>query len=338
MNDCMKKDIAVIGAGPVGIFTVFQAGMLGMKSVVFDILSEIGGQCSALYPEKPIFDIPAFPEIKAIDLIKNLAKQAAPFNPEYILDSEVVAINKVDDEWELINSKKQIVRAKSIIIATGCGAFKPKKLPLKNATDFENKTLFYSITDLKKFKDKTVTIAGGGDSAVDWSILLSSIAKKVYVIHRRGKFRALPNNVEKMKTTSNIELLIPYVIEGIKGNNGNIKEIFLSTLSGEKKMVKSDYLLPFFGLSMDSSDIENLNINFEKKHIVVNQSSMSTNLPGIFAIGDIAKYPGKLKLILTGFAESAIAVHEVYKIINPDHPLHFEYSTVKGESIIKKNK
>lgn len=328
-----KTDLAIIGAGPVGLFTAFQAGMLGLKSTIIDSLDSVGGQCTALYPEKPIYDIPGFPSILAYDLIENLYTQAKPFNPTILLNNTATHLEKKGSSWLIKTSQDNYLETSAIIIAAGAGAFGPNKPPLENIETYEKKSIFYMVNRKEEFKNKVVAIAGGGDSAVDWSIILSEIASKVYVIHRRDKFRALPQSIAKMQEiakTSKIEFLIPYQLNALKGENGYLEEIEVIDLDNNKKTVKVDILLPFFGLAMELGPITNWGLNFDKKHIAVNPSNMQTNLENIFAVGDIATYDGKLKLILTGFAEAALACHSAYSMIYPNKPLHFEYSTTKG--------
>ncbi|MFQ3307611.1 MAG: thioredoxin reductase (NADPH) [Candidatus Midichloriaceae bacterium] len=329
----LVKDVVIIGAGPVGLFTVFQAGMLKLSSCVVDVLPHIGGQCSALYPEKPIYDIPGFSKINAQDLIENLEKQASPFDAEYFLGRECINIKKESNNW-IVTTTKEKIKAKTIIIAAGAGSFEVRKPPIKGISEFENKSVFYNVINKDKFKNKVVTIAGGGDSAIDWALILASgIAKKVYLIHRRDKFRASPKNIERLnqlKIDNHLEIISPFNLKSLKGNNGVLTEIIVENLDGEERSLKSDYLLPFFGMNMNIGTIQNWNLEVENKHISVDPSSMETNLNGVFAIGDICNYPGKLKLILTGFSEAAVACHAAYAIIHPDTPLHFEYSTTKG--------
>ena len=326
-------DIAIIGAGPVGLFTVFQAGMLGLKACIIDTLGFVGGQCSALYPQKPIYDIPGYPAITAQKLIKNLQKQASPFNPEYFLNQQCLDIQKEADVW-VVKSSKSMIKAKTIIIAVGGGSFAPRKPPLKDIQNYENISVFYNVKDQNLFKDKIVTIAGGGDSALDWAVVLASgIAKKLYLVHRRSDFRAAPKTVKainKLCNLNKIELITPYQLDSLEGENGVLHKVTVKSLEGHILSFRSDYLLPFFGMSMDIGPINNWNLSVKNKHIEVDPATMQTSLSGVFAIGDICNYSGKLKLILTGFAEAARACHSAYEMINPNTPLHFEYSTTKG--------
>ena len=326
-------DVAIIGAGPVGLFAVFQAGMLGLKTCVIDALGFVGGQCAALYPQKPIYDIPGFHDITAQELVENLKKQAAPFFPEYFLDEECVEIEKGQGYW-LLKSPKNTIQAKTIIIAAGGGSFDVRKPPLENIEKYEDISVFYHVTNVELFKDKIVTIAGGGDSALDWAVVLAKdVAKKVQIVHRRADFRAAPKTVAQMKelcALGKIELITPYQLNGLVGHDGKLLAIDVKDLDGGVVALQSDYLLPFFGMSMDIGHINDWNLVIKNKHIEVDQKNMQTNLDGVFAIGDVCDYPGKLKLILTGFAEAARACHSAYDFINPNAPLHFEHSTTKG--------
>ena len=332
----MKKintDVLIIGAGPVGLFTVFELGQLGMRSCVVDSLEDIGGQCTALYPDKPIYDIPAYPSVTAGELINNLKKQIDPFKPILLMNQKVNELKKHKDFYSVKTSTNNIIESKCIIIAAGNGAFGPNKPPLKNIDSFENKTIFYHIRDKSKFRKKTVAIAGGGDSAVDWAIELSKTSKKIFFIHRRNKLRAIPQNVEVLYDLENegkIEMMIPYQLDSIEGKNGIIDHLIIKNMDEEKKKLEVDYFLPFFGLSTNLGPIKDWELELEKNILKVKQETCETNLNGIFAIGDVCSYPGKLKLILTGFSEAAIASHNCFNKINPEKTLHFEYSTTKG--------
>ncbi len=328
-----KTDIAIIGAGPVGLFTIFQAGMLGMKAVVIDSLDSIGGQCTALYPEKPIYDIPAYPHILANDLINNLQEQAAPFAPQYLLNQRVEKISQDSDIWHLETSAGNKIDAKVIIIAAGCGAFGPNRPPLDGIEQYEGSSVFYNVSSREKFRNKKIVIAGGGDSAVDWAVSLSEIAAKIYVVHRRDKFRAMQASIDKLHALADagkIELVIPYQLNKIIAQESKLKQIEVIDLDNNARLLEADFLLPFFGLKMELGPIAEWGLNLDKNHIQVNPASMETSTSNIYAIGDIAHYAGKLKLILTGFAEAAIACHNAYNTIFPNKAFHFEYSTTKG--------
>lgn len=333
-----ETDIVIIGAGPVGLFTIFEAGMLKMRCHVIDALEFIGGQCTALYPEKPIYDIPAHPAINAEDLIANLEKQAEPFTPVYHLGQVVEKVEKDDNgTFTLTTSKNTVIKCKAVIIAAGSGAFGPNRPPLENIEEYEDgKSVRYMVGRRKEFLDKNVVIAGGGDSAVDWAISLAYIAKKIYVVHRRPKFRCAPESYDRLMRLAEektIELVIPYQLHSLEGNDGILNAVNVVTLEGEKRSIEADYLLPFFGLSMNLGPIADWGLNIDKKHVAVDPSTMSTNIQGIYAVGDIATYKNKLKLILNGFAESAMACHDAYNLVFPDTALHFTYSTSKGDMV-----
>ncbi|MAH78744.1 MAG: NAD(P)/FAD-dependent oxidoreductase [Rickettsiales bacterium TMED254] len=329
----IETDVLIIGAGPVGLFSVFELGQLGLKCCLVDSLSEIGGQCSALYPEKPIYDIPAYPEIAANELIKKLKEQSNPFKPIFLLNQRVEDLEEINKNFKIKTSNKNIINAKCIILAAGNGVFGPNKPPLDNINKFEGKSIFYSVTNKSIFDNKKVVIAGGGDSAADWAIELANKTEIIYFVHRRSKLRAAPNSVKKLnllEKKKKLKMIIPYQLDSIKGNNGNLEEVLVRDMEGNLISLQTDYFLPFFGLSTNLGPIKNWELEIEKNEIVINQSTCETSRKGIFAIGDICNYPGKLKLILTGFAEAAIAAHSCYKKIFPDKVLHFEYSTTSG--------
>lgn len=328
----INTDVAIIGAGPVGLFAVFQAGMLKMKCHVIDSLDAIGGQCISLYPEKPIYDIPACPQILAKDLIDSLEQQIAPFNPVFHLNQRVDHLSKQGDEFILETSGGKTVKAKAVVIAAGAGAFGPNRPPLENLEEFENKSVFYLVKRKEDFRGKKVMIAGGGDSAADWAISLAEIAD-VTLVHRREKFRCAPNShdqILKLATENKLKIAAPYQLDKLIGKNGQLEEVILKDFDGNSKSFPADILLSFYGLAMDIGPIEHWGLDINKKHLAIDPTTMETNIPGIFAVGDICSYPGKLKLILTGFSESAIACHAIYKIVFPNELLHFEYSTTKG--------
>jgi thioredoxin reductase (NADPH) len=331
-----KTDIVIVGAGPAGLFSVFEAGMLKMKCHIIDTLEIIGGQCTALYPEKPIYDIPAHPKVLASELIELLEAQAEPFHPVYHLNQQVQKIDEKNDGSFVVETSKNVkIECKAIIIAGGCGAFGPNRPPLENIEKFEGNSIFYSVRNKKEFVDKKVVIAGGGDSAVDWAISLAEIAQKIYVVHRRDKFRCAPESAEKMKkleAQGKIEMVIPFQLEGLEGNDSKLSHVIVKDFDNNIKKIEADYLLPFFGLAMELGPIANWGLNLNKHHIEVDRGTMQTSIKGIYAVGDIATYPHKLKLILTGFAECASACHDIFKLAFPDQVYHFEYSTSKGIS------
>lgn len=328
-----QTDIVIVGAGPVGLFAIFECGMLKMRCHVVDTLEAIGGQCSALYPEKPIYDIPGYPSILAADLVERLNEQAAPFEPVFHLGQQVNAIAPNSEGFTVTLSSGNTITATAIIIAAGCGAFGPNRPPLEGLEAYEGKSVFYMVNKREAFRGKKVVIAGGGDSAVDWAISLSELTEKLYVIHRRPKFRCAPESAAKLEQLAKegkVEMVIPYQLARLEGSGGQLSQVVVATLEGEEKSLEADVLLPFFGLAMELGPIADWGLNLSQSHITVNPSTLQTSTPGIFAIGDIASYEGKLKLILSGFAEAAQAAHAAYKLVHPDQALHFEYSTTKG--------
>ena len=329
-----RTDVAIIGAGPVGLFAIFECGMLKMHCHVIDALDMVGGQCTALYPEKPIYDIPGHPAIDAADLIDKLAAQAAPFAPTYHLGQQVEKLTRTDEgRWLVETNIGTKIDAQAVIIAAGVGAFGPNRPPLDGLEAFEGKSVHYMVRRKQDFAGKRVVIAGGGDSAIDWTLSLADIAETVYVVHRRPKFRGAPESVARMEALARegrVELVVPYQLSGLEGSNGQITAVRVATLDGEEKSLPADALLAFFGLSMNLGPIAEWGLNLERSHITVTTPSCATSAPGVFAIGDIATYPGKLKLILCGFAEAAQAAHAIHPLVHPGEALHFEYSTSKG--------
>ncbi len=332
----IETDVAIIGAGPVGLFAVFELGMLKIRSVVIDTLPAVGGQCSALYPEKPIYDIPGFPTIDAQDLIKNLANQAAPFSPQYVLGEQVVKVEKLaTGHWSLVTNKGTTIHAKAILIAAGCGAFGPNRPPLDGIEQYEGTRVHYMVARREDFRGAEIVIAGGGDSAVDWAVSLAELAKKIYVVHRRDKFRAAPEMVDKMQAlaaSGKIEMVVPYQLEALEGDGKALSGVVVKDMDGGVRTLPAQHLLAFFGLSMELGPIAEWGLNLTGSHIAVTRGTMETSVSGIFAIGDIATYEHKLKLILCGFAEAAEAAHAIRDIVYPDVAYHFEYSTSKGVS------
>lgn len=329
----ITTDVAIIGAGPVGLFAVFELGMLKIKSVVIDTLPAVGGQCTALYPEKPIYDIPGFPSVDAADLIRNLEEQAAPFEPQYVLGEQVVECKKTGADWHLVTNKGTHIITKAVVIAAGCGAFGPNRPPLSGIEQYEATSVHYMVARREDFRDQTLVIAGGGDSAVDWAVSLAEVARKIYVVHRRDKFRAAPEMVSKMQSiasTGKIEMVVPYQLEGLEGANGTLSSVIVKNMDGTSRALDADHLLAFFGLSMELGPLAQWGLNLTGNHITVEVGTCATSEPGIFAIGDIATYPHKLKLILCGFSEAAQAAHAIRNIVYPDTAYHFEYSTSKG--------
>lgn len=334
MAETIDTDVAIVGAGPAGLFAVFECGMLKMRSLLIDALDEVGGQCSALYPEKPIFDIPAHPAIEAMDLVAKLEAQIAPFAAPRLLGRRVVGLAGEAGAFILTTDAGDRVTARAVIIAAGAGAFGPNRPPLDGIEAFETTGgVQYYVRRREDFRGKRVVIAGGGDSAVDWALALKDVAASVAVVHRRPKFRAAPEmagRLDEAAAAGAIEMVIPYQLQGLEGVNGVLSGVTVATLQGEQKTLPADVLLPFFGLSMDLGPIAEWGLALERHHLPVTPATCETTLPGVFAIGDVATYPGKLKLILQGFSEAAMAAHAIHPIVHPDQALHFEYSTSKG--------
>ena len=333
-NNAESCDVAIIGAGPVGLFAVFECGMLDMAAHVFDALPEPGGQCAALYPEKPIYDIPGYPRIDAAELIDRLMEQAAPFRPEFHLGAAVAGIAAAGDSGFAVEtaSGKRVV-ARAVLIAAGAGAFGPNRPPLAGIADFEGKSVFYLVRRREDFRGKRVVVAGGGDSAVDWAVSLAEIAERVLVVHRRPRFRAAPQSaalLQRFAEEGRVDLVIPYQLHALEGEGGQLSAVIVTDLAGNTRRLDADCLLPFFGLATDLGPLAGWELDIEHHLIRVDPATCATSRSGIFAIGDIATYPGKLKLILSGFAEAALAAHAIHPLVYPGQALHFEYSTTKG--------
>ncbi len=326
-----KTDVVIIGAGPVGLFAVFELGLLNIKCHLVDNLDKVGGQCAELYPEKPIYDIPSRPVVTGQELTDELIKQIDPFKPKFHLNQQVEKIAKTENGWIVETNIGTKVEAKCIVVAAGAGSFVPRKPPIENIESFENKSVFYAIRDKSIFKDKKLLIAGGGDSALDWTNELSKDSN-VTLIHRRKEFRAAPDSVSKMQ-----ELETKGKIKFLKGQIKKISKIqdykiMLEYENDDEKLnIEVDYLLPFFGLKMELGPIAEWGLNLHENLIKVDTEKFETSTPSIFAIGDINWYPGKLKLILSGFHESALMAQEVFKYCFPDKKNIFRYTTSSKE-------
>jgi thioredoxin reductase (NADPH) len=332
-------DVLVIGAGPVGLFAIFELGMLKLRCHVVDSLDAVGGQCVALYPEKPIYDIPGYPRIDAATLIERLSEQAAPFKPVFHLNQRVETLRPLNPAapgeggWMVETSTGTRIRASAVIVAAGVGAFGPNRPPLAGIEVFEGRSVFYFVKRREDFRGKRVVIAGGGDSAVDWTLSLAEVAERVMVVHRRPKFRAAPESVARMEAlvaAGRVEMVIPYQLSGLEGEDGRLAAVLVSTLDGQVRRLEADVLLPFYGLAMSLGPIADWGLHLDRNHIHVDPTTCATSTRGIFAIGDIATYHNKLKLILTGFSEAAMAANAIFPILHPGEILHFEYSTSKG--------
>jgi thioredoxin reductase (NADPH) len=323
-----KTDAIIIGAGPVGLFAVHQLGIKGLKSVVIDNLDKAGGQCIELYPDKPIYDIPAVPECTGEELTKKLLEQIKPFNTEFFLNERVEEVKKDKENWIIKTNNKNEFLAPNIIIAGGVGSFEPRKLALKEAERFEEKSLFYAVRNKEKFKNKNISIFGGGDSALDWALELSKFSK-IHLIHRRNEFRGAPHTLSEIKNLEKegkIFIKTPCQLESIKGKD-EINSITVKFDDGKTEQIKTDIVLSFFGLVMKLGPITEWGLNMNKKTIEVNAENFETNKKGIFAVGDICSYPGKLKLILSGFHEVALASVECFKRARPNEKYRFEFTT-----------
>ncbi len=338
-----NTDVIIIGAGPVGIFAVFELGLLNIQCHLVDNLDKIGGQCIELYPDKPIYDIPAISECTGEELTKNLLKQIEPFKTNFHLNERVEELKKDGSNWQVTTNKKKVFITPNIIIAGGVGSFEPRKFSTKDVEKFEGKSVFYSIKDKNLFKNKKICIFGGGDSALDWAIELSNFSE-VTLVHRREEFRGTPSSLEtakKLEKNGKIRILTPYQLNSIEGDK-NIKSVSLIKEDGKIEKLEMDYVLGFFGLIMKLGPIANWGLNLDKKTIKVNTETFQTNQEGIFAIGDICTYPGKLKLILSGFHEAALAARACYKLARPNEKYRFEFTTtsknIKGRLGIDSNK
>ena len=324
----IKTDAIIIGAGPVGLFAVHQLGIKGLKSIVIDNLDKAGGQCIELYPDKPIYDIPAVPECTGEELTKNLLEQIKPFNTEFFYNERVDEVIQDKDNWIVKTNNNNEFTAPNIIIAGGVGSFEPRKLPLKEAEKHEGKSLFYSVKNKEELKNKNISIFGGGDSALDWALELSKFSK-INLIHRRKEFRGAPHTlseIKKLEDEGKIFIKTPCQLESIEGDE-SIKSISIKFDDGKTEKIKTDTILSFFGLIMKLGPIAEWGLNMNKKTIEVNSENFQTNKKGIFAAGDICFYPGKLKLILSGFHEVALASVECFKRARPNEKYRFEFTT-----------
>lgn len=334
----IKTDILIIGAGPTGLFTVFEAGLLKLKCHLIDALPQPGGQCAELYPKKPIYDIPGFPEVLAGDLVDNLMEQIKSFEPGFTLAERAETIEKLEDDTFLVTTNKGTQHNAPIVaIAGGLGSFEPRKPPIPNIADFEDKGVSYMVKDPEVYRNKKVVIAGGGDSALDWSIFLADIAEEVTLVHRRNEFRGALDSVDKVKELKDlgkINLITPAEVDGLQADeNGHLSSVVIKKKSEatEEIQLEVDHFIPLFGLSPKLGPIGDWGLEIEKNAIKVdNTLDYQTNIPGIYAIGDVNTYPGKLKLILCGFHEATLMCQSAYKKIHPDKKYVMKYTTVGG--------
>ncbi len=337
----IKTDVVIIGAGPVGLFAIHQLGIKGLKAEVIDNLDKAGGQCIELYPDKPIYDIPAVSECNGKSLTDDLLKQVKPFKTNFHFNERVQEIKEENGKWKVRTNKDKEFLTPNIIIAGGVGSFEPRKLPLKELERFEGKNVFYSISNKELFKNKKIAIFGGGDSALDWSLELSKTSK-VTLIHRRNEFRGTPHTLqqlEKLKKESKLSIKTPFQINSV--NEGeSLNSISIKNDDGKIEKIETNIILIFFGLIMQLGPIAEWGLNMTRKTIDVNTENFQTNKPGIFAIGDICNYPGKLKLILSGFHEAALASVECFKRARPNEKYRFQFTTsskeIQGRLGIKK--
>ncbi|GAA5020771.1 ferredoxin--NADP reductase [Marivirga lumbricoides] len=328
----IQTDICIIGAGPVGLFSVFEAGLLKLRCHLVDALPQVGGQLSEIYPKKPIYDIPGFPTVKAQELVDNLMEQIKPFNPTFTLGERLDTMEKTATGFQLKTSDGTEIDCKVVVIAGGLGCFEPRKPPIVDIAKFEGKGVHYMVKDPETFRDKNVILAGGGDSALDWTIELSKIAKKITLIHRNETFRGAPDSAEKvfdLAKEGKINLLLKSNLTSVSGN-GKLNAVKVQGADKSELELEADYLIPLFGLSPKLGPIAEWGLSIDKNAIEVNTTDYSTNIPGVYAIGDINTYPGKLKLILCGFHEGALMAQSAFKHIYPDKHLSFKYTTVNG--------
>ena len=328
----IQTDVCIIGAGPVGLFAIFECGLLKMRCHLMDALPQVGGQCSEIYPKKPIYDIPGYPTIMAQELVDKLMEQAEPFKPTFTLGEVVTGFEKRDDHFVVNTDEGTHVEAKVVVIAGGLGCFEPRKPKLEGLEDFEKKGVDYMIKDPEKYRGKKVVIAGGGDSALDWAIFLADVASEISLIHRRTEFRGAPDSADKVHELAksgklNLELNTQTTL---LAGNGSLNAVTMKNKEGEEKVVEADYFIPLFGLSPKLGPIAEWGLNLEKNAIEVNMEDFSTNIPGVYAIGDINTYKNKLKLILCGFHEAALMSHSAAHIVYPERRISLKYTTVNG--------
>ncbi len=326
-------DAVIVGAGPVGLFAVFELGLLGLSAHLVDALDKVGGQCAELYPEKPIFDIPAWPRITGQELTDRLMEQAAPFNPVFHLNQQAQSLSQQPDgSWRLETSAGTVFHTANVVIAAGAGAFTPRRPPIPGIDAFEGKSVFYAVRDRSKFVGKNLIIAGGGDSALDWALALADDAASVTLLHRRDDFRAAPDSVEKMRrlvAEGRMALAIGQP-SSLEGEDGHLQALNITTTDGPKRL-PADALLAFYGLKPQLGPIAEWGLNLNASTVLVDTEKFQTNVPGIFAIGDINHYPGKLKLILSGFHEAALMSQEAFRRARPAERLVFRYTTSSSD-------
>jgi thioredoxin reductase (NADPH) len=330
MSESIKTDVLIIGAGPCGLFAVFELGLLDMKVHLVDILDKVGGQCAELYPEKPIYDIPAVPFITGQGLCDALMEQVKPFGPTFHLGEMIETVEKIGDPlFRVTTDQGKVFDAKIVVVAAGGGSFQPKRPPVPGIEAFEGSSVHYAVRKMETFRDKRLLIVGGGDSALDWTLNLAPIAQRITLMHRRDQFRAAPDSVNKMKALvaeKKMDFVLGQVI-ALEGEGGRLKAAIGKPDKGDSYRIECDALLPFFGLTMKLGPVSNWGIKLEEDLIPVDTAAFETNVPGIFAIGDINTYAGKLKLILSGFHEAALMAQKAYHYVYPEKRLVFQYTT-----------
>ncbi|MBN9601882.1 MAG: NAD(P)/FAD-dependent oxidoreductase [Afipia felis] len=338
MSEAIKTDVLIIGAGPCGLFAVFELGLLDMKTHVVDILDKIGGQCAELYPEKPIYDIPGIPMVTGQGLTEALMEQIKPFNPTFHLGEMILSVEKIGDPlFRVTTDADRVFEAKVVVIAAGGGSFQPKRPPVPGIEAYEGTSVFYAVRKMEQFRDKELLIVGGGDSALDWTLNLHPLAKRVTLLHRRDDFRAAPHSVEQMRTLvaeGKMDLKIGQVT-ALEGEKGVLKGVQIKGADNSMSTISCDTILPFFGLTMKLGPVAEWGVKLENNLVPVDTEAFETNVPGIFAIGDINTYPGKLKLILSGFHEGALMAQKASRYVFPDKRVVFQYTT-SSSSLQKK--
>jgi len=330
MSETIKTDVLIIGAGPVGLFAVFELGLLDIKAHLVDILDKVGGQCAELYPEKPIYDIPGIPYITGHGLSDALMQQIKPFNPTFHLSEMVTTLEKIGEPlFRVTTDRGKVFEAKVVVIGAGGGSFQPKRPPIPGIEPYEGKSVHYAVRKMDAFRDKRLLIVGGGDSALDWTLNLQPIARRLTLVHRRDDFRGAPASVSKMReliASDSMDLQIGQV-SALEGGDGQLTAASIKRSDGAVTRLEIDAMLPFFGLTMKLGPVADWGLALEDELIPVETATFETSVPGLFAIGDINTYPGKLKLILSGFHEAALMAQKAYHYVYPDKKLVFQYTT-----------
>jgi thioredoxin reductase (NADPH) len=333
MSDVIETDVLIVGAGPIGLFAVFELGLLDIRAHLVDILPKAGGQCAELYPEKPIYDIPGFPIVTGQGLVENLEKQIEPFHPTFHFGEMVESLTPKGSNgaprFEVRTDNGKTFDVRSVVIAAGGGSFQPKRPPIAGVDAYEGKSVFYAVRRMEEYRGRDIVIVGGGDSALDWTLNLQPIAKRLTLVHRRDDFRAAPHSVNAMRelvAAGKMDLIIGQTSK-LTGSEGQLSSVTIKGNDGVEKEIACDRLIPFFGLTMKLGPVAKWGLNLHENLVPVDTEKFETNVPGIFAVGDINHYPGKLKLILSGFHEAALAAQKVHRYVYPDKKLTFQYTT-----------